>query len=136
MEEKIFGGEWKIDYKNVLTGKTPVPAANKVLDVTKADKKFEMVARKANDNAYHDLILANQEAVPFNIIDKATTKNLPNKDSAAAWTALCKKYDSKTSATVVTLSTQYNRAKLENTTSDQEEWITYLEVLQARFNEM
>ena len=122
----------KREYKDVLKGTTKVPPHDAVLDLTVDADKLKSAARKANDNAYHDLVLANSQPVPFNIVDKAISKDLPDGDAAAAWAALCKKYDSKSPATVVTLSAQYSRARLENTSVDPDEWITYLEILQAR----
>ena len=40
-----------------------------------------MKARQANIEAYHDLVLANSEMIPFNIIDMSTTASLPDGDA-------------------------------------------------------
>ena len=50
----------KRDYKDVLTGITKVPKASDILDPKTDDGKKKIQARKANDMAYHDLILANE----------------------------------------------------------------------------
>ena len=126
----------KREYKDILTGKTPVPPHNESIDISTGEGKTKMKARKANDHAYHDLILANEQPVPFNIVDKAVTADLPDGDAAKAWKDLSKKYDSKTGMTVVSLSEQYNKSKLKNTKMDPDEWIVYLEILQSRLEGM
>ena len=67
----------KRDYKDVLTGITKVPKASDTLDLSTDEGKKKMQARKANDMAYHDLILANEQPVAFNIVDKAVTTDYP-----------------------------------------------------------
>ena len=111
----------KREYKDVLTGIVKVPKASDILDPSKDDDKKKIQARKANDMAYHDLILANEQPVAFNIVDKAVTIDLPNGDAAKAWADLTRKYDNKTSSSVVTLSDEYNSSKLENVKTDPEE---------------
>ena len=54
-----------------------------------------MAARKANESAYQDLILANQHEVAFNIVDKSVSADLPDGDAAKAWNELLKKYEGK-----------------------------------------
>ena len=110
----------KRDYKDVLLGNKAVPAESDTLDPATVDGKEKLAARKANDNAYHDLILANQHPVAFNIVDKSVSSDLPNGNAAMAWKSLVKKYDSKSSVTVVSLSEQYNKSKLENIVTDPE----------------
>ena len=126
----------KREYKDILLGTaSPTPDID-VLDLSTDAGKTKLAARKANDNAYHDLILANQTKVAFNIIDKSISTDLPNGYAFADWKNLTNKYDSKSTVTAVTLSEQYNSSKLKNTKTDPETWIVYLEILQSRLNDM
>ena len=59
----------KKKYKDVLTGKTAVPVATAVINLTNDPGKAELKAREDNEAAYHDLILANPNKVAFNLID-------------------------------------------------------------------
>ena len=126
----------KREYKDILLGTVSPPPDSDVLDLSTDAGKAKLAARKANDNAYHDLILANQTKVAFNIIDKSISTDLPNGYAFAAWKNLTSKYDSKSTVKAVTLSEQYNSSKLNNTKTDPETWIVYLEILQSRLNDM
>ena len=126
----------KRDYKDVLEGKTSIPAKSETLDITTDAGKAKMAARKANDNAYHDLILSNKHLVAFNIVDKSVISDLPDGDAALAWKDLKKKYDSKTPSTMVSLSEQYHNSKLENLKVDPEVWIVHLEILKTKLDQM
>ena len=126
----------KRDYKDVLEGNTSIPAKSETLDITTDAGKAKMAARKANDNAYHDLILSNKHLVAFNIVDKSVTNDLPDGDAALAWKDLKKKYDSKTPSTMVSLSEQYHNSKLENLKVDPEVWIVHLEILKTKLDQM
>ena len=119
----------KREYKDVLTGKMKVPAKTDVLDPTKDADKKKLKARKANDSAYHDLVLANQTAVAFNLIDNAVSTDLPDGDAAKAWKALNKKFDSTSSSTLVSLSELFHSSALTDIWTDPEEWIVELEIL-------
>ena len=126
----------KREYKGILLGTVKPPKDSDILDTTTDDGKAKLTARKANDNAYHDLVLANQTKVAFNIVDKSVSADLPDGDAFSAWESLKAKYNSTTTVTAVTLSEQYNSSKLRNTSVDPESWIVYLEVLQTRLNEL
>ena len=65
-----------------MLGIEAVPADSEVLDESKEKEKLK--ARKANIEAYHDLVLANSEVIPFNIIDMSVTVNLPDGDANLA----------------------------------------------------
>ena len=134
--KKFLALSGKREYKDILLGTVSPPPDSDVLDLSTDAGKAKLAARKANDNAYHDLILANQTKVAFNIIDKSISTDLPNGDAFAAWKNLTSKYDSKSTVTAVTLSEQYNSSKLNNTKTDPETWIVYLEILQSRLNDM
>ena len=122
----------KRDYKEIIEGTELVPKKSDTLDLSTDEGKKKMRARKANDNAYHDLVLANQNPVAFNLVDKAISTDLPDGDAKMAWDSLKKKYESKTPSTMVSLADQFHRSKLENVQVDPEVWIVYLEILQTK----
>ena len=126
----------KREYKGILLGTVKPHKDRDILDTTTDVGKAKLAARKENDNAYHDLVLANQTKVAFNIVDKSVSADLPDGDAFSAWESLKAKYNSTTTVTAVTLSEQYNSSKLRNTSVDPESWIVYLEVLQTRLNEL
>ena len=97
----------KKKYKEVITGRTAVPNASSILDISTDAGKAQLKAREHNESAYHDLILANPNKVALNLIDKAVTTELPDGDAALAWTKLSSKYDSKSSTKVVELSNKF-----------------------------
>ena len=121
------------DYSDILDGSVTVPPDADVLDTTK--DKDKLLARKANQNAYQDLVLANKDPVAFNIIDKSITKDHPKGNARLAWLSLDRKYDSSGAATVVKLSGMFHDSKLNNTIVDPEEWIVFLEILRARLDQ-
>ena len=116
-------------YKDIIDGNETVPEKSETLYLTTVEGKRKMKARKVKENGYHDLILANQNPVAFNLVEKATSTDLPDGDSKMAWDSLKQKYESKTPSTMVSLSDQYHRSKLENVQVDPEVWIVYLEIL-------
>ena len=75
----------KKKYMEVLTGKTTVPAAATLIDVTATGGVEKQKARDNNKTAYHDLVQSNPNQIAFNIIDNATTTDLPNGDAALVW---------------------------------------------------
>ena len=123
------------DYEEILDGSIVVPAGSENLKSDNDAHKEKILARKANKNAYNDLVLANQDPVAFNLVDKSVTTDLPNGCARTAWLALERKYDSSKAATVVRLAKLYNDSELKNTVVDPEEWIVYLEILRARLEQ-
>ena len=78
----------KKKYKNILLGIDTVPSDNEILDESKKSDIEKTKARKANEETYHNLVLANSEVIPFNIIDMSVTKKLPDGDVHLAWRTL------------------------------------------------
>ena len=91
----------KKGYKNVLVGKTIISAVLYVIDTSKDAGKAQVNAREDNNNAYHDLILSDENKIAFKIIDKAITTGLPDGDASLAWKRLSSKYDSKSLTVMV-----------------------------------
>ena len=81
-----FSAKWKErEYKKILLGNKTPPPDNEGLDLTTDEGKTKLAARKENDKAYHDLVLANQTKVAFKIIDKSISSDFPNRDALTAW---------------------------------------------------
>ena len=116
--------------KEVLLGTVTVPKASDTLNETTDSEKIK--AREANENAYHNLILANAHQVAFNLVDQAVSDELPDGDAKLAWDRLKGKYDSSSASTMVQLSKKFMDLKLTNSKTDPEEWIVELEILRAR----
>ena len=121
--KKFLAMSGKKQYKDVLTRRTVVPAATAVIDISNDAGKDELKAREANEEAYHDLILANPNKVAFNLIDKSLTTELPDSSAPLVWKKLSAKYDSHSLTTVVELSNQFNNSKLTSLSIDPEDWI-------------
>ena len=75
----------KKKYKEVLTSKTTVPAAATSIDVTATGGVEKQKDCDDNKTAYHNLVLSNPNKIAFNIINNATTTDLPNGDAALDW---------------------------------------------------
>ena len=131
---RFLAAAGKKKYKNVLLGIEAVPADSEVLDESKDKEKLK--ARKANIEAYHDLVLANSEVIPFNIIDMSVTVNLPDGDANLAWKRLNAKYESKTNVSLTQLQLEFSESELTDVHKDPEEWMTELEVIQSRLKSM
>ena len=126
----------KKKYKNVLTGKTTIPAAFDVIDISDNPVKVKLKAREDNKNAYHNLILSNTNKITFNIMDKAITTDLTDGDASLAWKILSDKYNSKSLTVVVVLCNKFNKEKLTSLSVNPEDWIVELEILQTRLSNM
>ena len=123
-------------YRNVLMGETEVPKHDLVLDETDAVQKKLIEARKANNNAYNDLVLACSGDIGFAIVDEATSEDLPDGDARLAWINLEKKFQPSTSANKVQLRKEFNASKLNSWSQDPDEWITKLEIKRKRLIKM
>ena len=83
--KKFLALSGKREYKAILSGTTKPPSDSEILDLSTDAGKTKLAARKANDNAYHDLVLANQTKIAFNIVDKSVSTYLPGEDAFMAW---------------------------------------------------
>ena len=123
-------------YRDVLMGETEVPKHDLVLDETDDAQKKMIEARKANNNAYNDLVLACSGDIGFAIVDEATSIDLPDGDARLAWINLEKKFQPSTSANKVQLRKEFNASKLKSWKQDPDEWITKLEIKRKRLIKM
>ena len=123
-------------YKDLLTGVTTAPPADEAIDESKTKGVAKQKARNDNEMAYHDLVLANPDKVAFNIVNNATTTDLPDGDAALAWKRLSGKYESKSATNVVDLVQKFSQSRLTSLNKDPDEWIVDLEIMKARLDDM
>ena len=72
-------------YADVLVGKETVPNESEVIDISTDDGKAKQKARKANQRAYTDLILACHGDLSFKIVANAVTDELSGGEACLAW---------------------------------------------------
>ena len=120
------------EYKDILTGAEKPPSANKAIDESTDEGKKEKKLRAANERAYNDLLLSCEEEVSFGAVDEALTTNLPDGDAHQAWSNLKARYESSTPATKIQLKKEFNDSKLEDATTDPDEWIADMERIRQR----
>jgi hypothetical protein len=120
-------------YRDALDGTVAVPKESDVLDLTKADDKEKLKARKMNASAYAALCLS-CEGASFGCIERAVTNDLPSGDSHMAWKNLCDKYEPTTQMSMVALKKEFAECKLESVKTDPDEWITKLEHIRSRIS--
>ena len=97
--------------------------------------------QQGNITAYEELILSiNTETkegrVAFRLVKGCKTKDYEDGLASMAWKRLEAKYASKTAPTLVKLMKQFANCRLKDKEHDPDEWITELEELQARIEEM
>jgi hypothetical protein len=122
----------KKGYKKILEGTEQVPAEDEdIPDDTDANKK-KLLARQMNEEAYSDLLLSMKTEAAFNLVDEATTADLPNGSAKVAWDNLNKRYLPKDTATRAMLKEEFENDKLTDVTKDPGEWIAHLETIKSR----
>jgi gag-polypeptide of LTR copia-type len=121
-------------YKNVVLGRIICPSFDEKFDLSTDEGKLKSVARRANDNAYTDLMLSFTDLANFTLIHKAKTKLLPDGDAALAWASLVSKHEPKTSANRVALKLEFENSELKSVKKDPEDWIAGLESLRIKMD--
>jgi hypothetical protein len=91
-------------YKNVVLDRIICPSFDAKFELSTYNRPLKSVVRKANDNAYTDLMLSFTDLANFTLIHKAKTKE---GDAALAWTSLVIKHEPKTSANRVALKLEF-----------------------------
>ena len=138
-EQKFLTRSKNKGYRNILNGKIKAPKDSKVIDSTTDEGKEELKARKANDDAYEDLILSiegdtKEGRVAFGIVKGCKTKELTDGDANLAWTRLTNKYESKSIPSMLKLKKNFTNSKFKDY-GDPDEWITVLEEIQTKILE-
>ena len=120
------------EYKDILTGTEKAPAAGTVIDENTDQGKKQKKNKIANEKAYNDLLLSCEDEVCFGAVDEAITTALPDGDANLAWKNLMARYESSTPATKIQLKKEFHESKLEDVTTDPDEWIADLERIRQR----
>ena len=72
----------------------------------------------------------------FKIVKQAKTVDNPDGNPYLALENLTNKYEAKTAPNFIELKGQFTNSKLSNDEDDPDEWITHLEALRTRMNEV
>jgi len=123
-------------YADVLLQKVKVPSEDEDIDESNENGKKQMKIRMANEKAFADLILSCEDDISYSIVAGSVTKDLPSGDAGLAWSRLENKYKPKTNASKVQLKLQFQQLKLKSVQEDPDEWITELEVLRSRIEDL
>jgi hypothetical protein len=67
--------------------------------------------------------------VNFGLADEATTRELPEVDTALSWKNLTRWHDPKTTSNKEQLKLEFNSSKLGDSRKDPEVWIGELEII-------
>jgi len=140
-EEKFLARARRRGYKDIILGKTAVPADSVVIDTTTPAGKEQARVRKLNDVAFEELILSIDTSegtgkTVFQIIKGCKTNDLKDGDSKTAWTRLCTKFAPKSAPNKLELKLEFNRCTLKSAANDPDEWITNLESIRCRLADM
>ena len=93
-------------------------------DVLKV-KKEKLKARAANKKGYRDLVMST-EGISLNIVENATSDELPKGDLKKAWERLERRWNLKTREDKVKVYTKFLNYKLENTRKRHMDWLTFM----------
>lgn len=118
--------------RDVLLGNEVPPDESEVIMETDPHREEKLRKRKANTQAYQDLMLCFSDLVNFTLIKSSITVQLPNGDAALAWKKLMNKHEPTTTANKSTLIQKFYDSKLTKVEKDPDEWISKLELLQAK----
>ena len=124
------------EYKEILTGVEKAPAASLVIDETTEAGKKQKTNKIANEKAYNDLLLSCEDEVSFGAVDEAITTSLPDGDAFMAWNNLKARFESETPATKIQLKKEFHDSKLEDASTDPDEWIADLERIRQRLKNL
>ena len=88
-EDKFLTRANKKGYGEVMLGLEPVPDAKEALDPTKATHKQKLRNRKANNDAYHDLVQSMDTStakgrIAYLLVKRCKTDELPLGDAKLA----------------------------------------------------
>ena len=113
-------------YHGVLMGQVAIPNESEEVSATNL---MLSNARKWNETAYVDMMLACQEEVAFGLVEQGVSDDLPSGDARKAWMNLYDKFEPKDDTYKVELKLQFNNCKLKSVSDDPEEWLSELELL-------
>ena len=138
-ETKFLAKANRRGFKKVLLGKEIPPSESEILDASKDSDKEKVRMRKANENAYEELLLSidgNQKTgkTAFNLVKLSKTSDLEEGDAGLAWSKLTTKYATKSASQLLNLKQKFANSKLSKK-YDPEDWITEPEDLRIKMEE-
>ena len=133
---------------DILTGSKAMPSKGSYDAAMATAEASRTVTQKSNIVdyrqgmcAYSDLILSMDTTraagkVAFEIVKQSKDVNHPEGSPNLAYVNLTKKYEAKTAPNFIELEREFANSKLESDEDDPDEWITSLESLKTRMNEV
>lgn len=139
-EERFLAKARRKGFKDILLGKVTIPKSTATIDLTTDAGKALQKIVDSNDMAYEQLILSmditkSGGKVAFGIIKGSKSADYEDGNGTVAWTRLLNKYSPKTAPSLVKLERQFRTSKLKKG-ADPDDWITSLEELRGRLQEM
>ena len=112
-----------------------------ILEATQADEKEQIRIKDFLKGSFEELLLSVDTStaagkVAFCIIKGCNTNEYPNGNKPKAWKRLCEKYIDKSAPTLIKSKRKLSKSRLKENTKDPEEWITELEELCDRLEDM
>ena len=140
-EEKFLARARRRGYKDIILGKTAIPADSATIDTTTPAGKEQARIKKLNEVAFEELILSidtkeGTGKTVFQLIKGCKTTDLKDGDSKLAWSRLCTKFAPKSAPNKLELKLEFNRCILKSAADDPDEWITTLESIRCRLADM
>lgn len=99
-------------YKDVLLGLETVPSESTTINTSTDNEKQLQRAKKANEKAYADLLLACTDPSSFRVIEAACTTDLPSGSANEAWKGLIDLYKPKDQTTQVEVLGDFQKLHL------------------------
>jgi hypothetical protein len=95
------------------------------------DKKVRARIYVANDKVYQLLIMS-CTGIAFGLVNQAKAKTLIDDDAYMAWKNLEARYAPHSVSDLIQLASDFNKCKLNDSSSDSEEWIIELDLIQSK----
>jgi len=128
-EVKFLARAQRKGFVGILKGTTVAPPMSTVIDEKTTAGKEEKKNHDSNNYVYEEMLLSIQTKtdkgqVAFHIVTGSISADLPDGNTAAAWTRLKDKYAPKLAPRKLELCREFQMNKLKNSNQDPETWIT------------
>ena len=138
--EKFLAKAKRYGFKDLLLGKLSIPKSDEVFDEVSDEGKKKAKIIELNEIAYTELILSidvktSNGKIAFNLVKGCKSKDYVDGNAATAWERLKNKYEPISAPSMVKLEKQFRDLSLKKN-QDPEVWITELEDLRVRLEEM
>ena len=140
-EEKFLAKAQRRGFKDVYLGRVTIPKDSDSIDVSTAEGKAKLELKKLNVVAYEELVLSIDASVPsgkviFHLVKGCKTADYMDGDAKLAWKRLSEKFAPKRAPNKLELKMEFNKCVLKSASEDPDEWITKLESIKTRLQEM